>query len=58
MNIKITDMFQSKHDKKYLKLLVRIMQDELVDLEEWSTYNKDKYNKEISEIRELLEKIK
>lgn len=47
-----------QHDKKELKTIITILQDELKDLLRYSVYNGDIFNEEIYQIKELLKKIK
>jgi len=44
--------------KDYLKLILRILEDDLEDLSEFSVENDDCFNEEVAKIKEIISEIK
>ena len=47
-----------KYDREYLTTSIKVLEDSLEYLEEWSAYNEDEYNSEITTIRNILETLR
>ena len=47
-----------EYNKLFLKELLIVLEDNLFDLDRWSVRNDDQINKEVDELKELLNKVK
>lgn len=57
-NTPVKPLTTSIYDEEFLKSTLSLLQSELDDLDTWSVYNEDKFNDEISIIRNAIELIK
>lgn len=46
------------YDKKYLKTLVRVLEDDIKDLSEWDAYNDDSLSEEVFKLKTTIQAIK